>query len=972
MKAASLSEHAARYPILSCDIFDTAIRRTLARPEDVFLAVGARLQNSIACTPEAFALHRQTAERATRTIATSQGHDEVRLSEIYAWLQTTGILEDPIQAARIEFEVECAVCVPIEPTRAAILAHPQVIFVSDTQLPAAWLQELLAACGYGPACRVFSSADLRLSKHTGRLFPALLATLGKPASDILHIGDNLVSDLERPQAHAIAALLLPRQRPPAAAYPDCHHITRLALSHANTRAQPPPGPAQVGALLARVATPLLIGFALFILAQARTRGITRLYFLARDGHLPMAIVHRLLEASGQTATFSLHYLEVSRAAMADTSAATTYLQTTGFLAPGPRLVIDLGWRGSIQAAFQQIAGPTAEIVGCYAALWSEALRPAINPANATAYLSSFGHPISLDRQLQEFYVVLELIFSAPPRHDPRLHRRNQRARPCERGPSRQHNPANRLRRAGSRHPRNHRSHRQNAVPQVARSNRRKLGPGTPLRPPHPTKPADPDRNKHHPLHPRGGRRQASPRREPAPPARSPPRPKSLSPPPQECSLARRRHPRRTPCLPPPHRLRNPRPPPPPHRHRPMTATLDILVFEMTWTGTTHAPGNTATICTVMAAFPGQTVHIHADPTHLAELRRDPLLGASPQVQWNPIEPSRHFPGQTGVVSYRRLAREAATLFAALRRIEPHRPSLVLLLSATPTAIFAASWIARLRPNCAVQIGLHGNLNDVTAARPRNPFTRALDLPAALRSRHGDKLRFLVLEPAIVAALARREPAAASRTDVLQLPVNAAETPTLQSLQPPPKPPLRVGFVGQATVAKGIGVFLRLASSLETRAPGQIAFHLVGRAMPGTDLAAFSLLAEPAGTEHLPRAEFTQRLARLHYVVLPFQPGYYDLAASGALLDALTWLKPIIALRSPIAEAFFAEGGDIGHLCDTEDQMNTVLERLLLDPDPPRYATQVQALTSMREERLPERLAPRYRAMMLINFPFLAS
>ena len=149
---------------------------------------------------------------------------------------------------------------------------------------------------------------------------------------------------------------------------------------------------------------------------------------------------------------------------------------------------------------------------------------------------------------------------------------------------------------------------------------------------------------------------------------------------------------------------------------------------------------------------------------------------------------------------------------------------------------------------------------------------------------------------------------------------------------PPAPPLRAGFVGQATAAKGIDVFLRLARSLTVQFPGQVVFHLVGRAMPNSDLASFAPLAEPVGIEHLSRAVFVERLARLHYVVLPFQPGYYDLAASGALLDALTWLKPIIALRGAMAVAFFAEGGEIGYLCDNEAELHATLAALVEGPD----------------------------------------
>ena len=45
----------------------------------------------------------------------------------------------------------------------------------------------------------------------------------------------------------------------------------------------------------------------------------------------------------------------------------------------------------------------------------------------------------------------------------------------------------------------------------------------------------------------------------------------------------------------------------------------ILVFEMIWTGTMHAPGNSATIQTILAARPDQAVRVHAEATHLANL-----------------------------------------------------------------------------------------------------------------------------------------------------------------------------------------------------------------------------------------------------------------------------------------------------------------------------------------------------------------
>lgn len=394
----------------------------------------------------------------------------------------------------------------------------------------------------------------------------------------------------------------------------------------------------------------------------------------------------------------------------------------------------------------------------------------------------------------------------------------------------------------------------------------------------------------------------------------------------------------------------------------------ILVFEMTWSGTTHAPGNGSTIQTMAAAFPDRDVHFFAEPGHLQEVRRNAVLANDPRVTFHPIAISQLYRGRTGIVAWRRLIRECVTLWRGVRQVAPSGRCLVMLISATCTATFAAAWVARLFPEMAVQVGLHGNLNDMDSRRSRNPAARSLDMRSAVTRDHGPRVRFLVLEPGIRSMLARRDTGAAARTDVLPLPINIAEYQPADAVWPPA--PLRVGFVGQATEAKGIGTFLDLAADLRARHGDRIAFHLIGRGMPGMESSVFAPLEEMPTSDHLPREEFIRRLKALHYVLLPFRPGYYDLAASGALIDAVTWLKPVIATRAGFVGDFFAGAGDIGYLCDDAQQMRSRLEALLADPDPARYAAQVAALRAERDRRTPDTLAETYRRIIHSNFPWL--
>jgi hypothetical protein len=398
----------------------------------------------------------------------------------------------------------------------------------------------------------------------------------------------------------------------------------------------------------------------------------------------------------------------------------------------------------------------------------------------------------------------------------------------------------------------------------------------------------------------------------------------------------------------------------------------ILVFEMTWPGDVHVPGNSVTLQTIAAAWPLERVRMFADAGHIAALRQDAALAAHGNVEFHPVALYPHLFGKTHLVSWGRFRQEFRTLRHALAAVPRGESCLLMLISATPTAILAARLAARMartaRRRVAVQVGLHGNLNDINGWRPRNPLARGFDLRAMLSARQPPWLRYLVLEAGIADALADALPGLAGRVQVLPHPIILGETAGQSPL--PLAPPIRIGLVGQATKAKGIELFLELARDLRARHGDRVAFTLVGTATVGSDLAMFDVLDEPVTIEALPRSDYVARLARLHYVLLPLQERYYRLSASGALLDAITWLKPVIATRLPITEALFREFGDIGTLCDDADALRAAVESVVAAPDPARYQRQVAAMRAVRDSRAPAALAAAYRTMLRHDMPGL--
>ncbi|HVC59471.1 MAG TPA: hypothetical protein VND19_03770 [Acetobacteraceae bacterium] len=509
-QATRIAQAIAGYPIVTCDIFDTAVMRRLARPEDVHLATGARAaaKGLIRCSAEAFREYRLAAESGARADLVQAKDDEIAIATVYRRLQASGVVTDAVAAAALEFAVERSVCRPVAPVLAALLARQpgqRLVFVSDSMLPGDWLATLLADCGYADRPEVICSAEARCTKARGGLFAYVLRTLGCAARDVVHLGDNPHADIAQARNNGIAALHLPH--PPIPPEPQDvarqAFVVRLAHSRRRSRATLSEAERESAASARTVEAALddprlqriclfpLIGFTLFILAEARRRGIRRIYFMARDGYLPLAIANRLMARRAEP--FEFTYLHCSRQASlvptlsddlpqlarliadgttnqplhaalnalgidAETTVgmaraagldpsqpvrgeagyeavrgllaahcdrilaalrdrretALAYLGQCGFLEPGPRIIVDVGWRGSVQKALTTLSGAApAEIFGCYAGLWPEAMAGGLGLDTAAGYLFSFGHPNWIADTVRQGYILFELFLSAP-------------------------------------------------------------------------------------------------------------------------------------------------------------------------------------------------------------------------------------------------------------------------------------------------------------------------------------------------------------------------------------------------------------------------------------------------------------------------------------------------------------------------------------------------------------------------------
>lgn len=349
-----------RAAAVSFDIFDTLFLRPLADPEDVFDLLGERFG-----IPD-FRQRRRAAQQLAFVRMAQAGRREITLDDIYACLRgiPDGVHVESIYAAELEIELELTQPNPrlvglfLEMVRAK-----RVVLTTDMYLPGAFFSDLLDRHGL-PHVPVFVSCECNATKRDrGELFDVVASTLGEAPERLVHIGDNLVSDVERARARGLRAFhyqdpvrvsALPADRRIAPAESIAAALPRLVLPSASRQ--------QLFELGLRYGGPAAHGFLKWLRRRAAADCIDKLLFVSRDGYLL-----EQMAARGDVGELVAHdYLYGSRVAFALAGiSAATFGDSLDFLLSGagelqPREMLE---RIGVQ--------PPAEWVMCDIGLGSE-------------------------------------------------------------------------------------------------------------------------------------------------------------------------------------------------------------------------------------------------------------------------------------------------------------------------------------------------------------------------------------------------------------------------------------------------------------------------------------------------------------------------------------------------------------------------------------------------------------------------
>lgn len=102
-------------------------------------------------------------------------------------------------------------------------------------------------------------------------------------------------------------------------------------------------------------------------------------------------------------------------------------------------------------------------------------------------------------------------------------------------------------------------------------------------------------------------------------------------------------------------------------------------------------------------------------------------------------------------------------------------------------------------------------------------------------------------------------------------------------------------------------------------------------------------------ERLTRGDMDNLAQQVDYFLFFCQENTYEFMVSGAFFDALSYAKPIIALKNDMFKFYFSLLGDIGYLCDSYELMKEKIENILNEFPSADYEKQRKNIIENREK-----------------------
>lgn len=389
----------------------------------------------------------------------------------------------------------------------------------------------------------------------------------------------------------------------------------------------------------------------------------------------------------------------------------------------------------------------------------------------------------------------------------------------------------------------------------------------------------------------------------------------------------------------------------------MPALKPVYILDLFIQGPNHVVVNTAITGMVAEIFRNRKVIFIAEQRHAALVKENSLTRDQISLQSYvelPLPQSRQKRALPWLVKKIADIRLIARKFAELRGSEPE---FIFFTCLSTTPLCFVNFYSRFFRNIQVVFFLHGEIEYIF--QPDIGYLNSLKgiLYRKVLTGLSRNARCVVFSPLIRNRLIQRSLIRSNQITAIEHPVLDA----VLEYSPLSASGIAFGHIGTALRLKNSEAFFRLAQECVFEIDSSKAvFILAGRVGNGKSPDPESrVLYYSADNRPVPQHEFERYIRQIDYAVFTFTEENYLFRASGSLMDAFNFGKPIIAISQDYIDHFFMLGGNIGFRCADHDEMRTLIKRLI-EREPvlvDQYYEQQHNLKKMRMLFTVEALAP---------------
>lgn len=360
----------------------------------------------------------------------------------------------------------------------------------------------------------------------------------------------------------------------------------------------------------------------------------------------------------------------------------------------------------------------------------------------------------------------------------------------------------------------------------------------------------------------------------------------------------------------------------------------IYFAELFMTGGQHAAFNAGMLQVFAKAFPSQNIKLFAARSHYQQLEKH--IGSASSFVWSPTYVLSNKSGNI-LRWFLKFLNEFLQIFRVLCIARVKSVELVYFAFLSPIGQYVVSVYARYFPLQGQQIiiTLHG-LDLLREDKPRKRIDRFYaELLKRAFSYAGKYKRYVVLEERVANYLLTE--GHLQQNEIIQIP-----HPYQFNEQPVAKlnTPLVFAHLGVARLDKYAAVFFELAARCsEMVKEGKVVFQVIGPVLPEMKPYLNPWVKHVSTEAMLDHTTYRQQCLQVHYAVFFYDESSYALTSSGAIIDAIAYQLPILALHSPAFDALLSVKPFPGKLYNSLDNLEQDIVRLVQNH--PQVYTQFQ-------------------------------